>query len=165
MADPTETVQSVVDALKGTIAAPALVAGGNGSDPAAWKAGPATPGALMQPIAGLMGVLYGASTDMQTTGKSIADALSGVIAVIRAIADEMTKLTSSAANGMQSLQNALTLAHTLSPTGPAVVLDSASGLFAQIQQLLADPTKGAIALYQLAQQLDLIRQKVAYPQS
>jgi hypothetical protein len=163
MADPTDTVQTVVDALKGTIAAPA--SSGAGTNPGDWQTGPATPGPLIAPIATLMGVLYGASPDMQTTGKSIADGLNEVIVVIRAIASQMTTLTAGAADGMQALQNALTLAHTLSPTGPAVVLDSASGLFGQISQLLADPTKGAIALYQLAQQLDLIRQKVAYPQS
>ncbi|MCP3711113.1 hypothetical protein M3I54_29755 [Paraburkholderia sp. CNPSo 3274] len=157
-ADP---IQPVVQSLENTIATPQTSSGADPNAASSWKSGTATPGTVLPAIATLMQVLYAASGDMASLGKSISSALSEVTAVIRAIADQLPTLGAGAADPMQQLQQALQLAQTLSPTGPVVVLNSAGTLFGQIQQLLADTNQGAIDLYQLAQQLDLIGSQLA----
>jgi hypothetical protein len=159
MADP---IQPVIDGLKTTIAVPQNT--GSGSAPDDWKTAKAIAAnaSVTGAITTLMQVLYGASTDMAAVGSAIVAALGGVTAALRQLAGAIAGLTAApgdVSGAMAQLQQALALAQTLLPTGPVAVLDSAGGLFQQIQGLLgaaASPAAAAIELYQLAQQLDFI---------
>jgi hypothetical protein len=156
MATP-DPIKPVIDALSTVFAVPS----GTPGDPASYKAGTATvpnPG-VVGAITALMQALYSASSDMNDVGTAIKTALTDVAKVIVAIADQVVALSSvtDVANAMGQLQQGLTLAQTLAPTGPVAVLNSAGTLFQQIQNLLAatgDPKTAAIELYSLAQQLN-----------
>ena len=114
-----------------------------------------------------MNVLYGASPDMQTTGKSIADGLNAVIRRDprdRVRDDDPDRRRRRRYAGVA--ERASTLAHTLSPTGPAVGSIRRAASLGQISGPTARPTRRTAPSrsISLAQQLDLIRQEVAYPQ-
>jgi hypothetical protein len=158
VADP---IQPVITALSTVFATPQ--ASGPASVPNSWKNGTATPAnaAVAGAITTLMKTLYTVSKDMSTVGSAISTALTDVAGVVSAIADQLQALPSASdvASAMGQLQQGLTLAQTLAPTGPVAVLDSAGQLFKQLQDLLTatpDPKQAAIELYKLAQQLSLI---------
>ncbi len=100
---------------------------------------------------------------MLTVSKDINGALTAVANVVGTIATKMPTTSTALTdvnNAMTALQNSLSLAQSLAPAGTTVVLNSASGLFQQLQaQLSAIETAGgsiADAVGELAQLSQLL---------
>jgi methyl-accepting chemotaxis protein len=96
-------------------------------------------GTVYTPIQTLLGVLFSASSDMTTVGKSVNTALGDIAGVVGKLATALGQVTAAAGDvtgAMNGLQSALALAQSLAPGSSSVVLTSASSLFQQLQQLL-----------------------------
>lgn len=126
---------------------------GSGTPPAA------TDGTLYTPVQTLLGVLFGASTDLTSLGNGIYSALNDVANVIATIANELDSLQSvqqEATSALNALGTVLSLAQALAPSSASSVLQSASGLFQQLQNLLSilgSIDVAAAELAELSQQL------------
>jgi hypothetical protein len=140
--DMPDPIQDVITALNFLVTpSPALITGapqsvstwvGSGA-PAAGE------GTVYAPIQTLLGVLFAASSDMTTVGKSVNTALSDVAGVVAKLATALGQVTAVAGDvtsAMTGLQSALALAQALAPGSSSVVLTSASSLFQQLSQLL-----------------------------
>jgi hypothetical protein len=131
--------------------------------PSTWEGNTATNGTLYTPIQTLLGVLFSVSPDMNTVGKGINTALTDVAKVVTTIADNLATVGSLAdvSSAMTALQNSLSLAQALAPGSTTAVLNSASGLFQQLQNLLSSVStidQAAAELAELAQQLKALAQ-------
>jgi methyl-accepting chemotaxis protein len=135
--------------------------------PSVWEGGTATNGTLYTPIQTFLGVLFHVSPDMTTVSKGINTALTDVAKVVTVIADNLANVGSltDVTSAMTALQNSLSLAQALAPGSTTAVLNSASGLFQQVQNLLssiqaAGGTIGQAAaeLAELSQQLTALAQ-------
>lgn len=131
--------------------------------PSTWEPPNAASGTGILTLVGtLMQALYGASTDMHTVGIDISNALDEVTKVVNKLADalhDVSSHTTDVTQAMDGLQQALALAQTLLPGDGSTVLDSASKLFKQIQDLLTAAGSidlAAAELAQLGQQLALL---------
>jgi DNA repair ATPase RecN len=119
----------------------------------------ATDGTLYTPVQTLLGVLFGASTDLTSLGNGVNTALTDVAKVIAKIADQLGSLQSveqDATSALNALQTVLALAQALAPSSGSNVLQSASGLLQQLQNLLSiagSIDKAAAELAELSQQL------------
>ena len=114
-------------------------------------------------IGTFVGLIFHASSDMLTASKDINAALTTVANVVGTIATKMPSTATALTdvnNAMTALQNSLSLAQSLAPAGATVVLNSASGLFQQLQaQLSAIETAGGSiddAVAELAQLSQLL---------
>lgn len=126
--------------------------------PSTWEGNTATDGSLYTPIQTLLSVLFAASSDMNTVGKGINTALTDVAKVVTTIADNLHSVGSLAdvTSAMTALQNSLSLAQALAPGSTTAVLNSASGLFQQLQNLLSNVSsidQAVAELAELSQQL------------
>jgi hypothetical protein len=131
--------------------------------PSTWESQTATDGTLYAPIQTLLGVLFSVSSDMTTVGKGIHTALADVAKVVTTIADNLGAVGSLAdvTKAMTALQNSLALAQALAPGASTAVLNSASGLFQQLQNLLSSVgtiEQAAAELAELSQQLTALSQ-------
>jgi hypothetical protein len=131
--------------------------------PSTWEAQTAKDGTLYTPIQTLLGVLFAVSSDMTTVGKGINTALTDVAKVVTTIADNLASVGSLAdvSSAMTALQNSLALAQALAPGSTTAVLNSASGLFQQLQNLLSSVgsiDQAAAELAELSQQLTALSQ-------
>ena len=139
MPDP---IQQVITALNFLVTpAPALNTA-SPQPPSTWVgsgAQPAGEGTVYSPIKTLLGVLFAASSDMTTVGKSVNTSLGDVAKVVGQLSTAMGQVTATAGDvtgAMTGLQSALALAQSLAPGSSRAVLTSASSLFQQLQQLL-----------------------------
>jgi hypothetical protein len=128
--------------------------------PSTWEGATAAPGSLLTVISTLMNLVYGASSDMQTVGNDLSDALTKVAGVVKTLADGLGSISQTeteVSNALSALQQALALAQTLAPGSATTVLTSGSQLFTQLQNLLAAPGmtigQAAAEMAQLSQQL------------
>jgi prophage DNA circulation protein len=131
--------------------------------PSVWESGTAANGTLYTPIQTLLGVLFSVSSDMTTVGKGINTALTDVANVVTTIADNLHTVGSLAdvSSAMTALQNSLSLAQALAPGSTTAVLNSATGLFQQLQNLLSSVgsiDQAAAELAEFAQQLKALSQ-------
>jgi hypothetical protein len=146
--DMSDPIQQVITALNFLVTpAPALNSGS--PQPVSTWVGSGAPaageGTVYAPIKTLLGLLFIASSDMTTVGKSINTALGDVAGVVGQLATALGQVTASAGDvtgAMNGLQSALSLAQSLAPGSSSVVLTSASSLFQQLQQLLT--TAGSV---------------------
>ena len=119
----------------------------------------ATDGTLYTPVQTLLGVLFGASADLTSLGNGVNTALTDVAKVTAKIADQLGSLQSveqDATNALSALQTVLSLAQAFAPSSGSNVLQSAGGLFQQLQNLLSiagSIEKAAAELAELSQQL------------
>lgn len=153
---PADPIAPVINALSVLVTPnPAAATGA----PSQWEAPHnATDASLFGPIQTLLTLIFGASTDIKTTGQAIHKSLTDVAGVVQSIADGLAGLPSAtdAMNAMNALQQGLALAQTLAPGGASTVLSSGSALFTQVQNLLSatnDIGVAAAELAQLSQQL------------
>jgi prophage DNA circulation protein len=126
--------------------------------PSTWEANSATNGTLYTPIQTLLGILVSVSSDMNTVGKGVNAALTDVAKVVTTIADNLNSVgnLSDVNSAMTALQNSLSLAQALAPGSTTAVLNSASGLFEQLQNLLSSVgsiDQAAAELAEFSQQL------------
>jgi hypothetical protein len=131
--------------------------------PGTWTGGSntATDGTLYTPAKALLGVLFGASADLTSLGNSINTGLTDVATVIASIAGQLGSLAAVEAQltgptgALTALQTVLGLAQMVAPSSTTGVLQSAEGLFQQIQSIIAAYSlAGAAAeMGELSQQL------------
>lgn len=139
MSDP---IQQVITALNFLVTPSPALNTGSPQAPSTWVgtgAPAAGEGTVYSPIKTLLGVLFSASSDMTTVGKSVNTALGDVAGVVGQLATALGQVTAAAGDvtsAMNGLQSALALAQSLAPGSSTVVLTSASSLFQQLQQLL-----------------------------
>jgi hypothetical protein len=156
--DPIATIVQAISIL--VAPSPAL----NTANPQAstiWTDGSnvATDGTLYAPVQALLGVLFGASDDLTSVGKSVNTGLVEVADVIATIAKEFSILASvkaEATSAFSALQTILTLAQTIAPSSATGVLQSAGRLFQQMQSLISALSSielAAAELGELSQQL------------
>jgi hypothetical protein len=124
--------------------------------PSAWIGGSitATDTALYIPVQTLLGLLFGASGDLTAVGNGIDTGLTGVASALATIATQTNAITASAADVQtvfSTLQTVLGLAQTLAPSGTTGVLQSAGGLFQQLQQVLSVVGSLPVAAAELAE--------------
>src|SRR6266568_3002386 len=103
-----DPIAPVVNALSFLVAPnPALPASSPFGPPSKWEGGSATKKPLYTPIQTLLGVLFAASTDINTVGKGVRAALAEVVKVVDAIADNLATLPSfdDAKSAMTALQS------------------------------------------------------------
>jgi ABC-type dipeptide/oligopeptide/nickel transport system ATPase component len=125
----------------------------------------ATDTALYATVKTAFGLLFNAnvSADLVTVSQDINKALNTVVTVIGQISTTLTQIQKAggdATNAMAALQQGLSMAQTLSPGGASTALDSASQLFATLQNLLTavGVAQAATELGELASQLTDIAQ-------
>lgn len=156
---PVDPIAPVVNALSILVTPnPAPPTAAPYGPPSKWEGTSATKGSFYTPLQTLLGVLFSVSSDMNTVGKGINTALTDVAKVVTTIADNLASLSNitDAANAMTALQNSLSLAQALAPGSTTAVLNSASSLFAQLQNLLSSVStidQAAAELAELSQQL------------
>jgi hypothetical protein len=96
------------------------------------------PTSLSSTISPFVSAIFSVSPDMQAVGTDINAALTGVAAALTKVAAAMQSAgtLTDVNDAMTALQNSLSLAQSLAPSGNAVVLNSASRLFQQVQAQL-----------------------------
>lgn len=159
MADP---IADVVSALSILVTPNPVLNSGSPQAPSAWASGGATEASAFTPIQTLLGVLFSASSDMTTVGKSVNSALTSVANVVTQLANALATVSAAAGDvtsAMKGLQQALTMAQSLAPSSVSVVLTSGSQLFLQLQGLLTatgDVKLAAAELGELSQLLSTL---------
>jgi prophage DNA circulation protein len=130
--------------------------------PSTWEGNTATDGTLYTPIKTLLGVLFNVSPDMTTVSQGINTALTDVAKVITTIADNLANVGSLAdvTKAMTALQSSLSLAQALAPGSTTVVLNSASGLFQQLQSMLSAIGAAGGTIQQAAAELAELSQQL-----
>jgi DNA repair ATPase RecN len=157
----SDPIATVVQALSVLVAPNPALSTPNTLPPTTWTDGTkvATDGTLYTPVQTLLGVLFGASTDLTSLGNGVNTALTDVAKVTAKIADQLGSLQSveqDATNALSALQTVLSLAQALAPSSGSSVLQSAGGLFQQLQNLLSiagSIEQAAAELAELSQQL------------
>lgn len=153
-----DPIAPVVQALS-VLVKPKPASIGAGSKPSDWESQDAIPGPSYSAIQGLLNLLFHVSTDMTTVSKGVNTALTDVAKVVTTIADNLSSAgnLTDVTNAMTALQNSLSLAQALAPGSSTTVLNSASGLFQQLQNLLSAPgqtvANAAAELAEFSQQL------------
>lgn len=114
-------------------------------------------------IQSFLGVIFAKTTsaEMNAVSVQINTALTDVAAVLTKVATAMQTAGSltDVSGAMTALQNSLSLAQSLAPAGTAVVLNSASGLFQQLQaQLTAIASTPGATIAQAATELAQLSQ-------
>lgn len=156
---PVDPIAPVVTALSVLVKPnPAPPASAPYPAPSTWEGNTATNGTLYTPIQTLLGVLFSVSTDMNTVGKGVNKALTDVAKVVTTLADNLHSIgnLADANSAMTALQNSLSLAQALAPGSTTTVLNSASSLFQQLQNLLSSVgsiDQAAAELAEFSQQL------------
>jgi delta 1-pyrroline-5-carboxylate dehydrogenase len=129
--------------------------------PTADGTGSPTTTPLYNTIKTFVGAIFGASTDMQTVSTDITKALNEAATVVGKIGTALQSAgsLSDVTNAMTALQNTLSTAQAMAPAGTAVVLNSASALFQQIQsQLMALASTPGATIGQAATELAQLSQ-------
>jgi len=160
MANP-DPIAPVIQALSFLVAPNPALNQANPQPPSTWTSGSntATDGTLYTPAQVLLGVLFGASTDLTSLGNSINSSITGVANAIAGLADQLGNLAAvetEATNAFTALQTVLSMAQGVAPKSATGALQSASVLFQQIQSLISSlPSLGVAAaeLGELSQQL------------
>ena len=121
-----------------------------------WTSGTntATDGTLFTPAQALLGVLFGLSSDMTLVGNAINGGLTEMATVIAGIADQIGSLTTieaEATSAFGALKTVLGLAQSIAPTSANGVLQSASGLFDQLNSILTSLCSIGVAADELAE--------------
>jgi len=107
--------------------------------------GPAQPGPLYNEIQPIVTAIFSATPDLTTVSQQINAALTeaaGAVAKISTAVGGLGNLANVSA-AMTALQNALSLAQSLAPSGAAVVLSSGSALFQTIENQLSSVSGGS----------------------
>jgi hypothetical protein len=163
MPDPaTQKLSEVEKALE-------LVATPKGPDLRNGTAEPVNP--LLDSITFLLRVLYGAGGLGQAAsgvGREIHNGLKQAVDALRAIGDHLKTIVGTAADvgtTLAALKGALDATQTLVPGSPAA-LSSGSQFFGMLGDLVAetgDVGKAADTLFELAQQIDLVAERLQPP--
>jgi hypothetical protein len=156
-----DPIGPVVQALSVLVAPNPALNTASPQPPSTWTGGSnaATDGTLFTPVQALLGVLFGLSSDMASVGNAVNTGLSEIATVIASIADQLGSLASietEATGAFSALQTVLSLAQAVAPSGATGVLESASGLFDQLQSVIKALGSIGIAaaeLGELSQQL------------
>jgi hypothetical protein len=124
--------------------------------PSTWTGGSntATDGTLFTPAQALLGVLFGLSSDMTSVGNAINGGLTEVATVIASIADQIGSLAAveaEATSAFGALKTVLGLAQAVAPSSATGVLQSASGLFDQLNSIIKSLGSIGVAAAELAE--------------
>jgi hypothetical protein len=156
-----DPIAPVVQALSILVAPNPTLNTASPQSPATWTSGSNTAidGTLYMPLQLLLGLLLGASSDLTSVGNGINSALSDVGNVVATIANQLDTLAAVQADAEQAftaLNTVLNLAQSVAPSSSTTVLQSAAGLFQQIQSLMSSLPSLSLAaaeLGELSQQL------------
>jgi hypothetical protein len=156
---PTDPIAPIVSALSVLAAPNPALNTASPQAPSVWTGGSATDGTLYVPVQTLLGLLFGISGDLTAVGNGINTGLTDVANAVAAIAVQVASLAAAEGDAVEAftaLQTVLGLAQSLAPSGTTNVLQSASGLFQQLQSLISvlnSLPMTAAELAELAQQL------------
>ena len=153
----SDSIAPIIQALSVLVAPNPALDPNNPQVASKWTDGSsaANPGTLYVPVQTVLGVLFGASQDLAAVGNGVNSALTQVSSFVGTIADELSNLPAveEAINVFSALQTVLNLAEALSSGSTGGVLQSASGLFKQLQSLMLTVTLAEAELGELSQQL------------
>jgi hypothetical protein len=140
---PSDPLQTMFTALQPIVSPnPALVPPPANLDPSQWTPGNATPNATFYPaVQGLLNILF-QSSELSSVGTSINGALTQVATLLSSFATQLYSVASQGdvASTVSGIQQALQLAATLAPSAAAPAVNAATGLFTQLQSILAVTT-------------------------
>jgi hypothetical protein len=140
---PSDPLQTMFTALQPIVSPnPALVPPPANLDPSQWTPGAATTNATFYPaVQGLLGILF-QSSELSSVGTSINQALTQIATLLSNFATQLYSVASQGdvASTVSGIQQALQLAATLAPSAAAPAVNAATGLFTQLQSILAVTT-------------------------
>jgi hypothetical protein len=124
--------------------------------PSAWLSGSTTASdtALSLPVQTVLGLLFGISGDLTAVGNGANTAVTAVASAVATVANELGSLSSiegSVQTVFSTLQTVLALAQMLSPTATSGALQSVSGFFQQLNNVLAAVGKLELTVAELAE--------------
>jgi uncharacterized membrane protein len=151
-----DPIGPVVQALSVLVAPNPALNTGSPQPPSTWTSGSstATDGTLFTPAQALLGVLFGLSSDMTSVGNAINGGLTGVATAIAGIANQIGGLASietEATQAFDALKTVLGLAQAVAPSSASGVLQSASGLFDQLNSVITALGSIGVAAAELAE--------------